>query len=767
MSADQNPHLGHPAARFRHGLRFLKWAHDRGQTTLAHHLLALIGDLQTEEALGSTLEFLTHAATTRTLRQWSTHPPAERLYSLSEDLSKSSQLAEPLSPGDKPSRVFRKTLSDWYLAAQLACGSGDWLPADEAQCVHRLRVWLLIVAYDALLAGFKGETALQIVCTQLRMGLDAQDVEGGNPKETEKNLAKLRWFARVVPQDENFAQFTTALLAGLDATETGDDSGLNSARSSLKRLAKSDFRHLKSSSQDNEPDGFPIAALASFSRPVFQSPSESHLAAEALDVLELPADPDGSHCGLLEVRARAPMPASELHAVSRRIAYQTEEDRQYLNISWTRLSHWEQEKLRDLISEGLASTDLEKRLLAALTIVAIVTKLSMRSIGHVKLAANGNVHNDGEPPIWTLNVAAGTLTRDASRHVNAAPRTEELQQWTQPLTEKWELRLSASLLQPLTQALQSKPTATSLNELYPGSAEKAFNDWTSASRDLWRISSGFLTIAGEQQIFEESRDATFSRLLFNWPTSSTVGAMAYPGWNRACVAHSLQAAAHSEVLGLGNVQDHVNAMGSRLSLIDSVIAQELKRASEKLGQVSAEEHWIAFHNAFTIYCVTLLLIATGARPSRSVFERHSHFDLERGRLFIDDKASLEISGDKCGRVIPLPKIAVQLMRGLYLPYLSQLLEQLQAHDAPLVAELSTVIDPHATPLLPLFFLLEPSESNTWHEVTKGALSDRQLFNWPLPPNAFRHRMATELRAAGLDPELVDAHLGAHSTDGGQ
>lgn len=758
MSADQNPHLGHPAARYPHGLRFLSWARDRAQTTLAHQLLALIGDLQTEEALGSALAFLTHVDTVRALREWSSHAPAARLHSLAEDLAKSSKLAEPLPPGDKPSRVFRKTLGDWYLAAQLACGTGDWLPADEAQAVHRLRVWLLVVAYDAMLAGFKRETAMQTVCTQLRMGLDAQEVEGGNPKDTEKNLAKLRWFAQIVPPDENYAQFTTALLAGLDATETGDDSSLNSARASLKRLARSDFRHVRTSDDDKEPESHWFTSHELLSRPATSSPIEGNLAAEDLDVLELPVDPEVSECGLLEVRARKPMPTGELHAVSRRIAYQTQEDRQYLNISWTRLSPWEQEKLRDLIANGLISTDHEKRLLATLTVVAIVTKLSMRSIGHVHLASSGSARVNSEPPVWTLDIPASTLTRNASRHVNAAPRDDDLLPWTQPITERWELRLSASLVQPLKQALQSNPTARTLNELFPGSAEKAFNDWTSASRDLWRISSGFLTIAGEQQIFEESRDATFSRLLFNWPSSSTVGAMAYPGWNRASVANSLQAVTQENVVALAGVPDHVNAMGSRLSLIDSMIVQALERASRQLGEIS-NEPWVVFHNALTVYCVTLLLIATGARPSRSVFERLSHFDLARGRLFVDDKASLETSGDKCGRVIPLPKIAVKLMSELYLPYLRQLLVQLQIQGAPLAAELSTIFDPQASPLLPLFFLLKPSNSNRWEEVTASALSDSQLFNWPLPSNVFRHRMATELRRAGLDPELVDAQLG--------
>ena len=69
MSADQTPHLGHPQREKSRIQRFRSWAHDRGQTTIAQQLLELIGDLETEEALGSTLAFLTQPETIRALRK--------------------------------------------------------------------------------------------------------------------------------------------------------------------------------------------------------------------------------------------------------------------------------------------------------------------------------------------------------------------------------------------------------------------------------------------------------------------------------------------------------------------------------------------------------------------------------------------------------------------------------------------------------------------------------------------------------------------------
>jgi len=763
MSGDYNPHLGHSQREKSHIQKFRGWARSRGQTTTAHQLLDLIGDLETEQALGSTLAFLTKPETMRALRMWSGRPTLLPLLSLAEELAVSPPMARPLPAGAKTKVVFRGTLEEHYLSAQIASRLNSHLSPDDAVRLHRFRVWLFAIAYEALLAGFRSEGSLKTVCTQLRMGLEVQSLDSGNTKDAEEHLAKVRWFAKTAPSDASamasFAQFTIALATKLDVNETNGDAGLVAAENALRRLTKGDYRLVDSPGASGPHGSVHFVARNQSPRPKPPSASSNQLAVESLDAHELPFDPTQSDCVLLEVKAEEPTPAPELHAVSRRLALQTQEDRQYLNISWTRLSPWEQQKLHTLVERGLSSTRHEEQLLAALTIVAIVTKLSMRALGHVRLSPRNGLNEADEDTVWTLDLHAGTLDRPASRHVKAAQRSPELIGWTHEVSEAWILQLSTALTTPMSQAWIQNPEAKSLADLFPGSAESAFNKWTKSSRDLWRVTSGFLTVSGEQQAFESTGDSTFARLLLNWPASSSTGPMAYPGWNRSQVANGLQTVERIHVDALVSIPDLVNAMGSRLNLIDEVIAREIRRANKRIAEIAVADDWVSFHNAFTTYCVTLLLITTGARPARSVFERLSHFDLQRSRVFLDDKASLEVLGDKCGRIIPLPSIAVTLVSDLYLKYLRCLHAQLASLEFPLAESLSSLLEPDEQPRLPLFFRLSHANPNEWLEVTEGGLKNRQIFDWPLPPNAFRHRMATALRQAGLDAELVDAHLG--------
>lgn len=763
MSADQNPHLGARQREKPHVQRLRSWAHERGQTTTAQLLLELIGNLEVEQALGSALAFLTHPETTRSLRAWSDRPSLGPLLTFVEELSVSPQLARPLPAGAKTKKYFRGSLEDHYLSAQIASQLSSRLAPDEIKRLHRFRVWLFAIAYEASLAGFHGEASLKTICTQLRIGLEAQSLQSGNTKDTAEQLAKLHWFVNTVPastySDSKFAQFTIALSAKLDVHETQGDDSLIATRNALRRLIKGEYRLLDSRKVSSAHNSISFIPRAPIQRPDPASSISYQLAVESLEARELPTDPKESDCRLLKVQVTEPTSARELHAVSRRLALQTEEDRQYLNISWTQLSPWEKDKLSQLIEQGLASTRHEDQLLAALTIVALVTKLSMRALGHVRLGPRPEGVDSDDKIVWVLDLKARTLTRPASRHVNAALRTDDLTPWTDEISEVWALQLSAELVAPMSQAWSRKPEASTLNEIFPGSPESAFNEWTKSARDLWRVSSGFLAIAGEQLAFEAGGDSTFARLLLNWPSSSTAGHMAYPGWNRAAVAEGLQRIAPTHVKALASLPDSVNAMGSRLNLIDDLIAEEIRRANERLVEIAVADDWVSFHNAFTTYCVTLLLVCTGARPARSVFEHLSHFDLSRGRVFLDDKASLEVTGDKRGRIIPLPRIAVELVVQLYLPYLRNLQAQLRSRAYPLAASLASVFDPNTTPRLPFFFRLNHTDPNEWLEVTQSALTNRRIFDWPLPANAFRHRMATALRRAGLGAELVDAHLG--------
>ena len=86
---------------------------------------------------------------------------------------------------------------------------------------------------------------------------------------------------------------------------------------------------------------------------------------------------------------------------------------------------------------------------------------------------------------------------------------------------------------------------------------------------------------------------------------------------------------------------------------------------------------ITRHNAFTSYCLGLLLLVTGHRPVQDPFPSISHFDLARGLLLICDKVSDQ---SRAWRVVALPEMAVSQMR-VYLDYLPKLAAHLP-HSRP-------------------------------------------------------------------------------------
>ena len=73
---------------------------------------------------------------------------------------------------------------------------------------------------------------------------------------------------------------------------------------------------------------------------------------------------------------------------------------------------------------------------------------------------------------------------------------------------------------------------------------------------------------------------------------------------------------------------------------------------------------ITRHNAFTSYCLGLLLLVTGHRPVQDPFPSISHFDLARGLLLICDKVSDQ---SRAWRVVALPEMAVSQMRVYIIP----------------------------------------------------------------------------------------------------
>jgi len=766
VRGDLSPQLGTPIKMKSHVRAFLEWAAKRHQTTIAHVLLQQVDYDEAEEVLGSTLAFIRDPLTREILRQWQhSHPFAPSYLELSEALSTSPNVVKPLTSGYSVSRQFRSILTTHYFAAQFCSELRCNLSLERRLNIHTLRVWLFLFAATALDKGFNKEKNLRAVCMQLRMALDSTDSEEdvlNSPSG--KEAKKLAWFLTIATHRDDFSMFTIALESNLQANEPTDDGPLQEVSKSFKRLIAGAFIP--------DEEQLDVGVLAhTLPRPWLQTVAKSpdlvqpSLFSEGTSTRILAPNqtsPGDEQVAILEAKFEDSLSPPEASHLTRRIALQTQEDRQYLGISWTRLAPWEWELFWPAVEEAFRSGNEHIELLAAITVVTLITQSTMVTVRYVLLSDAATIAGD-QKVVWTFDPNTGHLKRLASRQQKALKIDPDspLGSWSQPTAEEWVCQLAAPFVQALQLAKRKHPAARSVADLWPEGLEQAFNRWIhDANPSLWRLSSGFLSVIGEQRAFEHSADATFSRLLLAWPQAATTGAMSYPGWSRAEVAGAFQAIAPDALTALPDVKDHVNAMGSRLDPIDDLVAREFRTAKSHLEILwTRNVHWTQFHNALTTYGMQLLLAVTAARPTRSVFESLRHFDLRNQRLFIDDKASLQTSGGRTGRIVPLHTLAKQFVEEIYLPYLQYLRALVKDSNPELAAALNEVLDGSLNAGLPLFFKVSRQSPFDWLEITPSTLIEDDLFAWPLPANAFRHRMATHLRRCRLDTELIDAQLG--------
>ncbi len=171
--------------------------------------------------------------------------------------------------------------------------------------------------------------------------------------------------------------------------------------------------------------------------------------------------------------------------------------------------------------------------------------------------------------------------------------------------------------------------------------------------------------------------------------------------------------------------------------------------------IAGKESVIARHNAYTDYCLALLLCSTGHRPVRDPFSRLSHFDLDRGLLLVSDK----VSDEACAwRLVALPELVVKQVRA-YLDYLPRVAAWLQQNDPAGFLPQKILKLSRGGAGMPLFFLLDEQDPGSFKSITTSELTARWTSFWPLPVNFLRHVMATRLLQRSDRPDYVQLQLG--------
>ncbi|WP_273691786.1 hypothetical protein [Ketogulonicigenium vulgare] len=215
-----------------------------------------------------------------------------------------------------------------------------------------------------------------------------------------------------------------------------------------------------------------------------------------------------------------------------------------------------------------------------------------------------------------------------------------------------------------------------------------------------------------------------------------------------------------EGLGLPNppFPDAPDVYGSRLHLPRRLISSVFLTQSSQLtlwrkSKVQDLQSIVMRHNAYTLYCLMLLYLATGHRPVGNPFERLGDFDLDSGLIWISDKSS---AGERGARLLVLPEAARAQLRhwGAHLEKLDTALTHFHLLQAKARIRAARAADPERQE--PLFFLLDGDGS----VIELTAAVQRRAFQQILPTamNWARHLLRSAL-ISRVSGEQIDAWMG--------
>jgi integrase len=664
---------------------------------------------------------------------------ARRLERLAVSLAANFPRIPAPSADQRMDDVLRGQLSTGYVSACLGTRRAPGLNAEEHAGIAELRVWLLIKSLEFTAAGTVHDASLRELANHLRHGLDGVDSD------------KLAWFRRIAvaagargPWEQSLQHRAVADAAAADwqkkvarsiqallIDERRPIAGLNLAPS-YHYVEESTEDELTPSSGTQWSEDEPLVLLGQ-------------------------GDEDDFVAEMSPVPAEAFTPAEAVVA-ARGIAMLGLEDRQFLPFSWNRPRPDEHLALMDMLGDALTASDNEKRTLAALALLSILTRTSLRQV--VSIPIRRAVGLD-----WGLDIGAGTLHREPSRRSVRWKASEVSAAWIRPCSSSWVLQLPLTLAHALRTAHTAVPDAEFVGQLWTHdkSAELSFNHWCDSLAKVSRLSSGLVPRLAEQLVFQESSDPVHARLATAPSAAGIPGAGAYPSWSSLQVDAAFRAVLPS--IGLVAADANDNSLGSELDPDDRLLREAFSQAKQRIDDLP-DNAWVEYHNLLVGFVAAFLLAATGGRPVRSPFETSSHIELEGLRIFIEDKASSSGVEGSSARVVPLQAEAARLLQDIYLPHLMRVGRDISRVLPELGAEIQAQAQGVGSSKIPLLFFLSNDDWFDWYEVSEDRLKALSLFRWPLPWNLFRHRLATRLRTIGLDPELIDAQLG-HSEAGVQ
>lgn len=427
------------------------------------------------------------------------------------------------------------------------------------------------------------------------------------------------------------------------------------------------------------------------------------------------------------------------------ILIQNAELSHYLPWSWGRALPPETSNLEVWIESGLASTEEEQQFGAAIVWLATHLSRSLAFLMEVTIS-------DSPSSEWTLSTDFSSIQRQPPRRHDAwFPKSPVEKSSITPFVDTLSVKLPLPIQTALRSAfVKAEKQAPDLHELWHGIIPEKPESWFSeqARKHFPRLSSGKLANVQSQKTFELTADHSLARLISAHPRTALPAACGYSNWDIEKVESGFGLSLNTQT---NERQQHASLLGSLLVPLESMLVEQIRRATEALNAIPIEDT-IYYHNTLTHYTFMALYAATGCRYLSDPFESASHFCSSLPSVFINDK---DDGGLHSGRLVPLPNRAVSIVEA-YKKHLIHLADAAEPVRPDLAQNIRDLPSDKST-AMPLFFLLD--SHCRWHSVTDQELPGNTLFDWPLPPNLFRHRYAQQLAGAGVDAEVIEGWMG--------
>lgn len=717
----------------------LEWA-QRTQTASILRLLVLASNATSNTHLGICVHFLAKPSVCRILANWANDEPhARALATLSTALLDAGDLLIkfPSIQASKPlADQFRGTVPDQQLLLMMAVRR----PGRSPEIQHwfdTLRVWLVLHAVRCATSNPRRDMLVEFCASKIRLAADtesnwltlAEELKG--PSDCFESVSRhLRWMAprAGASQDES-----KRFLRTLERLARGESKPV--AEPDSRQGLQHDFLVLTSPQALIRPE-----QQAGWDRPTIWPIHEDE------PVLIVP------NLGAAVVDASPALSQSERQIVGRGVLLRTVEQLQYLPWSWAKPTSDEESALSFAVETWDKTTDPRLYLLGALFRIAKMTCRSIRTVESLAIS-------DDPSQDWAISTDLTFLHRLPPRRKPGWSSDNRNARWIRPLSDA--LRIDVKRIIG-TQAMPAAARRT-LGDLWrqvspDASAEVTFNAVCRNTDGLQRLSSGMISASLPALAFLSSQDSAFAQLWSSTARTGLGGNCAYASWTTKRVQSILSV---EKVECIVSSDADQNAVGSELDPLDVALRESISKAAQKIEQLRhAPQDWIAHHNALTAYVVTSLFAATGTRPVSDSFESPKLFDWLLRRVFVADK----VSAGRSGRLVPLTRAANELVADTYCQHLKWLADLLRDVAPSLASEVALLAGKTESKRLPFFFFLRSQPCLSWESVRESTLERLGLFDWPLPWNLMRHRLAIRLRELLLDPEIIDALLG-HADQG--